>query len=101
MKSELSTQLCVVHVIFVEHSCKLTESLVKIECLEKHEEFLNEHDVKLLDHDTVISEQLNEENPSSTKDLQELERAANEQETAQLMMMTNNPNLLQLMSSFF
>ena len=56
MKSELSTQLCVVRAIFAEHSHKLTKSLAKIEHLEKHEEFLNECDVKMLDHDTLISE---------------------------------------------
>ena len=55
-KSDLGTQLHVACAMFAEHSRKLTESLAKIECLKKHESFLNECGVKMLNHDASVSE---------------------------------------------
>lgn len=98
-KAELSAQLRVARAIFAEHSRKLTESLAKIERLEKHESFLNERGVRMLNHDAAISERLDGEDPPSAGDLREIERLADERDAAQLAATLEGPSLTQAMGS--
>ena len=98
-KSDLGAQLRVARAMFAEHSRKLTESLAKIERLEKHESFLNERGVKMLNHDASVSERLDEDDPPNDGDLREIERLVDEQEVARLAAVSDDPSLSQMMNS--
>ena len=52
----------------------------------------------MLNNDFNILERLDEDNPPSAEDLQELERSANE-EAAHLAAVSNDPSLTQMMNS--
>ena len=73
--------------------------MAQIEHLEKHENFLNDCGVWMLNHDTAVSEQLDEESPSSAKDLHEIGCLADEHDAAQLAATLEGPNLTQAMNS--
>ena len=99
VKSDLGAQLCVACAMFAEHSWKLTDSLAKIERLEKHESFLNECGVKMLNHDASVSEQLDEDDPPNDGDLHEIECLVDKQEVTCLAAVSDNPSLSQMMNS--
>ena len=71
----------------------------KVAWLFKQQQFLKDRGEKMLDHDSNVLERLDEENPLSTEELQELERLADEQEAAQLAAVSNDPSLTQMMNS--
>ena len=50
-------------------------------------------------HDAFLLEQLDNEDPLSIEDLCELEHLANEQDAAQLVAVSDNPSLTQMMNS--
>jgi DUF1009 family protein len=79
----------------------MQEAMSKILRLQKQQKFLKERGVKILDHDTVVMDQLDEEDPLTTKDLRELERLADEHDTtvAQLAATSDNPSLTQMIGS--
>ena len=99
LKNELGAQLHVACAMFANYSWKLMESLVWIECLKKHENFLNDCGVWMLNHDTAVSEQLDEENPPSAKDLHEIRCLADEHDATQLAVTLEGPSLTQVMNS--
>lgn len=98
-KNELSAQLRVARAMFADYSRKLTESLARIERLKKHENFLNDRGVRMLNHDTAVSERLDEESPPSAEDLREIGRLADEHDAAQLAATLEGPSLTQAMNS--
>lgn len=71
----------------------------KVARLFKQQQFLKDRGEKMLDHDSNVLERLDEENPLSAEELQELERLADEQEAAQLAAVSNDPSLTQMMNS--
>ena len=71
----------------------------KVARLFKQQQFLKDCGERMLDHDSNVLERLDEENPLSTEELQELERLADEQEAAQLAAVSNDPSLTQMMNS--
>lgn len=100
-KTELSAELRVTRAIFAEHSRKLTDTLARIERLEKHENFLNDRGIKMLGHDTAVSERLDEDDPPSVGDLREIERLAEEHDSARLAAVADFPSLSQIGSPSF
>lgn len=75
-KTDLEAQLLVERAMFAEYSRKMTESLAKMNRLEKHHKFLNERGEKMLEHDSSIFDRWDEEDPFNADDLVELERLA-------------------------
>ena len=53
----------------------------------------------MLNHDTAVSEQLDEESPPSAEDLHEIRRLADKHNTAQLAATLEGPSLTQAMNS--
>ena len=84
---------------FLEYSQKMNQEMSKVLRLQKHLKFLKSRNGQMLDHDLSVSDCLNEENPLSAEDLQELEHLADEQEAAQLAAVSNDPSLTQMMNS--
>ena len=74
------------------------ELLMKVMRLRKQKRFLESRNLKMLNNDFNILERLDEDNPPSAEDLQELERSANE-EAAHLAAVSNDPSLTQMMNS--
>ena len=72
---------------------------MQIEHLKKHENFLNDCGVWMLNHDTAVSEQLDEKNPPSAEDLCEIRHLANEHDATQLAAILEGPSLTQVMNS--
>ncbi|BCR90110.1 uncharacterized protein ACHE_80833A [Aspergillus chevalieri] len=85
--------------LWLEHSQKMQEAMSKIIRLQKQQRFLKERGGRMLEHDSKLMEQLDEEDPPSAEDLQELERLADEEEAARLAAVSNNPSLTQMMNS--
>lgn len=77
----------------------MNQAMAKVLRLQKQQQFLRDRGEKMLDHDSNVLERLDEENPLSTEELQELERLADEQEAAQLAAVSNDPSLTQMMNS--
>ena len=71
----------------------------KVARLFKQQQFLKDRGEKMLDHDSNVLERLDEENPLSAEELQELEHLADEQEAAQLAAVSNDSSLTQMMNS--
>ena len=71
----------------------MQEAMSKILQLQKQQKFLKECCGCMLEHDSLLMEQLDEEDPPSAEDLCELEHLANEQEAAQLAAVSDNPSL--------
>jgi len=65
-------------------SSRLAELLARIARLRKQQKFLNKRGSSMLEHDTLVMENLDRENPPSPEGLAELERLANESEARQL-----------------
>ena len=76
----------------------IATSYATLNRLERQEEYLNERGSRMLVHDSNVLERLDEENPPSAEDLQELECSANE-EAAQIAAVSNDPSLTQMMNS--
>jgi hypothetical protein len=76
----------------------IATSYATLNRLERQEEYLNERGGRMLVHDSNVLERLDEEDPPSAEDLQELERSANE-EAAQLAAVSNDLSLTQMMNS--
>ncbi|BCR87428.1 uncharacterized protein ACHE_31415S [Aspergillus chevalieri] len=79
-----------------EASAKIFAKLMR---LRRQQQFLKERGGRMLEHDSNLMERLDEEDPLSAEDLQELERLADEQEAAQLAAVSNDPSLTQMMNS--
>ena len=79
-----------------EASAKIFVKLMQLHCQQK---FLKEHDLKMTAYDSFLLEQLNDEDPLSAEDLQELECLASEQDATQLATVSDNPSLTQIMNS--
>lgn len=75
------------------------ELLMKVMRLRKQKRFLESRNLKMLNNDFSALERLDEENPPSAEDLQELERLADDQEAARLAAVSNDPSLTQMMNS--
>jgi predicted RNase H-like nuclease (RuvC/YqgF family) len=67
----------------------------RLKSLKTRRKFLDSRGKKMLDHDTVVMDRLNEEDPLGPQDLQELDRIANDHEAAALAA-SDNPSLSQL-----
>lgn len=76
----------------------IATSYATLNRLERQEEYLNERGSRMLVHDSNVLERLDEENPPSAEDLQELERSADE-EAAHLAAVSNDLSLTQMMNS--
>ena len=74
---------------------------MQIEHLKKHENFLNDYDVQMLNHNTAVSEQLDEESPPSAKDLYEIGCLTDKHDAAQLAAILEGPSLTQVINSSF
>ena len=70
-----------------------------IECLKKHENFLNDCGVQMLNHNTAIFKWLDEESPPSAEDLYEIGCLADKHDAAQLAAILKGPSLTQVMNS--
>ena len=66
--------------------------------LHKQEQFLKDHGGCMLGHDSFVMEQLDEEDPPSTKELQELECLADAQDIAQLAAVLDLPSFSQMVN---
>ncbi|BCR86897.1 uncharacterized protein ACHE_70038S [Aspergillus chevalieri] len=76
----------------------IATSYATLNRLERQEEYLNERGSRMLVHDSNMLERLDEENPPSAEDLQELERSANE-EAARIAAVSKDLSLSQVMDS--
>ena len=79
--------------IWLDYLQKMQEAMLKILWLQKQQKFLKEYCGCMLEHDSLLMEQLDEEDPPSAEDLHKLEHLANEQEAAQLAAVSDNPSL--------
>ena len=62
--------------------------------LHYQQKFLKEYGSKITAYDSFLLEQLDDENPLSAEDLQELEHLASEQDATQLAAVSDNPSLI-------
>ena len=85
--------------LWLEHSQKMQEAMSKILRLQKQQRFLKDRGGFMLEHDSKLMEQLDEEDPPSIEELQELERLADEHEAAQLAAVSNDSSLTRMMNS--
>lgn len=67
----------------------------RLKSLKTHHKFLNTYSKKVLDHDTVVMDYLNKEDPLSPQDLQELDYLT-DQHKAAVLAATDDPSLSQL-----
>ncbi|KAJ5974027.1 hypothetical protein N7481_007313 [Penicillium waksmanii] len=51
---------------FLQYSQKMNEAMAKILRLQKHQQFLKDRGGRMLDHDSVVSDRLNEDDPPSS-----------------------------------
>ena len=72
---------------------------VKLMWLHHQQKFLRECGSKMTAYDSFLLEQLDDEDPLSAEDLQELECLASEQDATQLATVSDNPSLTQIMNS--
>lgn len=77
---------------------QLEALFAKLKNLKTRRKFLEKRGVQMLDHDTDVMDQLNEENPLSSAELQELDRLATAHENAQLAAVSDDPNFSQVMA---
>ncbi|GCB18982.1 hypothetical protein AAWM_01867 [Aspergillus awamori] len=54
---------------FMQYSEKMNQAMAKIIHLQKHQQFLKDRGGQMLDHDSEVLEQLDEEDPPNTEDL--------------------------------
>lgn len=83
---------------WLEHSQKMQEAMSKILRLQKQQRFLKERGGRMLEHDSLLMEQLDEEDPPSAEDLRELERLADESDAAFLDAVSSDPSLTRMMN---
>ena len=74
-----------------EASAKIFAKLMQ---LRRQQKFLKECGLKMSAHDAFLLEQLDDEDPLSAEDLQELEHLASEQDATQLAAVSDNPSLI-------
>ncbi|KAF7137055.1 hypothetical protein CNMCM5793_006906 [Aspergillus hiratsukae] len=68
----------------------------RLKSLKTRRKFLDNRGKKMLEHDTVVMDRLNEEDPLSTQDLQELDKIANDRDALALAATADNASLTQL-----
>jgi uncharacterized protein YdcH (DUF465 family) len=73
--------------------------MMKIVRLRKQRQFLRTRNDRMLDHDSTVMDQLDEEDPPSTEDLAELDRLADADNAQILAATSENPTLTQLIAS--
>jgi hypothetical protein len=83
---------------FLQYSQKMNEAMAKILRLQKHQQFLKDRGGRMLDHDSVVSDRLNEDDPPSLAELSEFDRLAEQQEIRQLAA-TSDSSLTRMVAS--
>jgi hypothetical protein len=82
---------------WLEYSMKMNETMAKVLRLQKQQQFLKDRSGRMLNHDSDVMAQLDEEDPPTAEDLAELDRLADEHDVRALVATSENPTLTQML----
>jgi hypothetical protein len=82
---------------WLEYSMKMNETMAKVLRLQKQQQFLKDRSGRMLNHDSDVMAQLDEEDPPTAEDLAELDRLADEHDVRALAATSENPTLTQML----
>lgn len=98
-EQKLSVDLVEAQKQFLQHSQKMNEAMAKILRLQKHQQFLKDRGGRMLDHDQVVADRLNEEDPPTAAEFAEFNQLAEQQEIRQLAATSEDASLMRMVAS--